>query len=101
MSATWLAIILATIGPFIYKYLSQQAEQLLFSRLQDLAATEQIRRHKSLDYFSASMAHEIVNPVCAAMGGLGVFKESWCRSEAIVSSSESGSWPGRIDEDRI
>ena len=73
--ATLLAIILATFGPLVYRLLYNEFLMHLIEkrkwyeeRLQSWAQEEQSRRLKALDHFSASMAHEIENPIFAVTG---------------------------------
>ena len=74
--ATWIMLIMATIGPFIYNYLHLQLERTFFRQEKlKLAEEEQARRQKTMDTFSASLAHEIINPIYAIMGLVGVLKE--------------------------
>jgi signal transduction histidine kinase len=75
--AIWVMLLFATIGPFIYTKLRLAVEQALFKQQKlQLAAEEQGRRQRAMDNFSASLAHEIQNPVVAVMGRASMVRES-------------------------
>ncbi|MCP4653210.1 MAG: GHKL domain-containing protein [Candidatus Omnitrophica bacterium] len=67
-----LLFVFATIGPYVFNYLRKKTEQLLVEqhqvKLQNLAQEEQIRRHRAMDHFSSSLAHEIDNPMHSVSG---------------------------------
>ena len=74
--AIWFMLVSATFGPFIYTHLRLVVERKFFHQQKlVLAQHEQLRRQKTMDVFSSSMAHEIINPVYAIMGISGVLKE--------------------------
>jgi signal transduction histidine kinase len=74
--STSLGVMLASFGFLVYTNLRLQLEKMFFHKQKlEMAATEQLRRQKTMDTFSASMAHEIINPVHAIMGLTGVLKE--------------------------
>ena len=79
--AIGIMFVLATIGPLIFNYLKAKAEEILENKIKtyqeklaDLAKTEQERRQRYIDHFSASLAHEIVNPVFGISGMAQMFK---------------------------
>jgi len=75
--AIWLMLLFATVGPFVYTKLRLAVEQKLFKQQKlQLAAEEQTRRQRAMDNFSASLAHEIQNPVVAVMGRASMVRES-------------------------
>ncbi len=51
------------------------------------AESEQLRRQKTMDTFSASLAHEIINPVYAIAGLTGVVKERLLDNPALQLSA--------------
>ena len=70
------AMVLTIIGSYVYTYLRLAVEKKFFHEQKlILAQHEQLRRQKTMDVFSSSMAHEIINPVYAIMGISGVLKE--------------------------
>jgi signal transduction histidine kinase len=74
---TILATLFSSFGFLVYNHLRLVIERRFFyqEKLQ-LAETEQHHRQRSMDNFSASLAHEIQNPVYAVMGLAGVIRES-------------------------
>jgi len=74
--STISGIALASFGFLVYTNLRISLEKMLFHKEKlEIAQTEQIRRQRTMDTFSASMAHEIINPVYAIIGLSGVIKE--------------------------
>ena len=68
-------LILATIGPFIYTRLRLRIEKLFFHQEKiKLIQEEQLRRQKTIDTFSGSMAHEIANPIHVIVGLIDMVK---------------------------
>ena len=68
-------LIVATAGPFIYTRLRLAIERRFFDQEKvKLAQDEQLRRQKTIDTFSASMAHEIANPIHVIVGLIDVVK---------------------------
>ncbi|MCP4651922.1 MAG: hypothetical protein GY858_00860, partial [Candidatus Omnitrophica bacterium] len=67
--STSLTVILASAGPFIYIRLRKQIEGLLLQEQKHkFIEEEQIRRHRAMDHFSSSLAHEIDNPMHSVSG---------------------------------
>jgi signal transduction histidine kinase len=81
---------------FVFQLLSNQAslaiENCLFWKEEKLrlAKEEQIRRQRAMDHFSASMAHEIQNPITGAIGTIAGLEE-------VVAQD----WRGDVSQDKI
>jgi signal transduction histidine kinase len=79
-SKSWIAtggsmLIFATVGPFIYTNLRLAIERRFFYQEKiKLIQEEQLRRQKTIDTFSGSMAHEIANPIHVIVGLIDMVK---------------------------
>jgi len=75
--STGLMAVFATLGPFIYTNLRLAVEKKFFHEQKlELAHHAQTRRQHAMDNFSASLAYEIQNPVCAVLGRAAMVRES-------------------------
>ena len=75
----------------VFETLSSQASIAIENCLfwQEEYINEQIRRQKAMDHFSASLAHEIQNPITAAVGSVVSLKE-------VIAED----WKGSISSDK-